>query len=126
MYRFTRSIMIFASALIFLANAGHEPGTPHMVVHFADLDLAKTEGAVALYHRLYAAAEVVCGPREDRDLAKAAAFRKCVQSALASAVMKVDRAKLTTYYRAHRELRNPVTLSRARLTCNPQDLTAEI
>jgi UrcA family protein len=107
MYRFTSRFIICTLGLISLANAGPAPDAPHVVVHFADLDLTKTEGAAILYQRLLAAAETVCGPRQDRELAKAADFKRCVQSALASAVMTIDRAKLTAYYRAHNEPRNP-------------------
>jgi UrcA family protein len=112
MYRLTGSITISVAALILLASTAPEPDVPQVVVHFADLDLARTDGATMLYYRLRAAAQVVCSPRQARDLVRTAAFRNCVQSALASAVMRVDRAKLTAYYRAHGELRNPVALTR--------------
>jgi UrcA family protein len=112
MYRLTSSITISVLALILFASARSEPDVPHVVVHFADLDLARIEGATTLYHRLHAAAEVVCWPRQERDLVTAAAFTKCVQGALANAVMRVDRASLTTYYRTHTELGNPVARSR--------------
>jgi UrcA family protein len=107
MYRITSSSLIIATlGLISLAHAAPVPDAPHMTVHFADLDLTKVDGAAVLYKRLQAAAETVCGPREDRAPAKAAAFKKCVQIALASAVTRVDRAELTAYYRAHAEPRN--------------------
>jgi UrcA family protein len=106
MYRVTSSLVISTLGLISLANAGAVPDVPQMTVRFADLDLTKIDGAAVLYKRLQAAAETVCGPREDRDPAKQAAFKKCVQSALASAVTRVDRAELTAYYRAHAEPRN--------------------
>jgi UrcA family protein len=105
MYRFTSSLIISTLGLISLAHAAQVPDAPQMTVHFADLDLTKVDGAAVLYKRLRAAAETVCGLREDRDLATATAFKKCVQSALASAVMRVDRAELTAYYRAHAEHR---------------------
>jgi UrcA family protein len=106
MYRFTSCLMITALGLISLAHAAPAPDAPQMTVHFADLDLTKVDGAAVLFKRLRAAAETVCGPREDRDPAKATAFKKCVQSALASAVTRVDQAELTAYYRAHAEPRN--------------------
>jgi UrcA family protein len=106
MYRFTSTLIISTLGLTSLANAGPAPDAPQLTVHFADLDLTKTDGAAVLYKRLQAAAETVCGPREDRDPAKAVAFRKCVQSALASAVSRVDQPKLTAYYRAHTNARN--------------------
>ena len=107
MYRFTSSLIISTLGLTSLATAAPAPDAPHMMVHFADLDLTRNEGAAILYQRLRAAAETVCGPRQDRELAKAADFKTCVQSALASAVMTIDRPRVTAYYRAHNEPRNP-------------------
>src|SRR5579864_7764477 len=106
MYRFTSSLIISTLGLISLAHAVPVPDAPQMIVRFTDLDLTRVDGAAVLYKRLRAAAETVCGPREDRDPAQATAFKKCVQSALGSAVMRVDRAELTAYYRAHAEPRN--------------------
>jgi UrcA family protein len=106
MYRLTISLIISTLGLISIATAAPAPDAPQMVVHFADLDLTKTEGAVTLYQRLRAAAETICGPRQDREPAKAADFKKCVHSALASAEMTIDRAKLAAYYRAQNEPRN--------------------
>jgi UrcA family protein len=106
MYRFTTSLIICALGLISLTYAGPAPVAPQRVVHFADLDITKADGAVALYNRLQAAAEAVCGPRENRDLVQAAAFKKCVQSSLSSAIVRLDRAMLTAYYRAHTEPNN--------------------
>lgn len=106
MHRFSSSFIISALGLMPLVHAAPVPEVPQMTVHFADLDLTKADGTAALYKRLRAAAQTVCGTREDRDPAKATDFKKCVQSALASAVMKVERAELTAYYRAHAEPRN--------------------
>lgn len=106
MYRFTSSLIISALGLIPLVQAAPVSDAPQMTVHFADLDLTKADGAAVLYKRLRAAAQTVCAPREDRDPAKAAGFKKCVQSALASALMRVGRAELNAYYRAHAESRN--------------------
>jgi UrcA family protein len=108
----TISIMISFSALALICLATEQRATPQVLVHFADLDLAKLEDAAALYHRLHAAAEVVCRPQEVRESPRAAAFRKCVQSALTSAVMRVDQENLTAYYRAHGEPRSLLTPSR--------------
>jgi UrcA family protein len=107
----TISIMISISALAVICLAPGERATPQVVVQFGDLDLAKLEDAGALYHRLHTAAEVVCGPPVEPGSPRAAAFGKCIQSALASAVMRVDQEKLTSYYRAHGLPRNPLTPS---------------
>jgi UrcA family protein len=100
MNRLISPFVISALALSPLAHASPVPDTPSLVVHFADLDLAKSEGAATLYRRLRAAAEVVCGQREERDLPKAIAMKQCVQRALAGAVADINRPALTSYYRA--------------------------
>ena len=99
MARFTSIALISSLALMSIAHAGPVPQAPQIVVHFADLDLTRAEGATVLYQRLEAAAEVVCG-REDRDIERSVQFKKCVQRAIANAVANVGRPAVTTYYRA--------------------------
>jgi UrcA family protein len=100
MYRFTNTVIISALALTQVACAGPALDRPQVVVHFADLDLSRSQGAAVLYHRLRAAAETVCAPIDDRDLGSYVRFKECVQSALSTAVAEVDRPALTEYYSA--------------------------
>jgi UrcA family protein len=106
MYRAISSLLVGALSLNSVVHAGPPSDSRQLVVHFADLDLTRIEGAIATYHRLQAAAETVCGPREDRDLVAAAAFRKCLQEAIAAAVVSVNRPTLTAYHRARSPARN--------------------
>jgi len=107
MYRFTTTIMIFALVLGFQsANAAAPQDVPSVVVHFPDLDLSRSEGATALYQRLKVAAETVCAPRDDRALANQMRFKACVQSAISTAVAKVDKTALTAYYETKTNGRN--------------------
>lgn len=107
MYRFTTTMMMFALALGFQsAYAAPPENVPSIVVHFADLDLSRSEGAAVLYHRLRGAAERVCSPLDDRDLARHMSFTACVQGALSTGVAKVDRPALTAYYEAKTNRRN--------------------
>ena len=107
MYRFTTTMMIFALALGFQsAHAAPPQNVPSVVVHFADLDLSRSEGATVLYHRLKGAAETVCAPLDDRDLARHMSFKACVQNAISTAVAKVDQPALTAYYEAKTNGRN--------------------
>jgi UrcA family protein len=69
-------------------------------VRFADLDLARIDGAAALYGRLHAAARDVCRPLDERRLERAVAFNACVADALSTAVVTLDQPLLTLYYRA--------------------------
>jgi UrcA family protein len=100
MYRFTSTAITSALALTQVACAVPAPDRPQVVVHFADLDLSRSQGAAVLYHRLRAAAETVCAPLDDRELGRHMRFTECVQSALNTAVAKVDRPALSEYYRA--------------------------
>jgi UrcA family protein len=100
MYRFTSTVIISALALTQVACAGPALDRPQVVVHFADLDLSRSQGAAVLYQRLRAASETVCAPLDGRDLERHVRFKECVQSALSTAVAEVDRPALTEHYMA--------------------------
>jgi UrcA family protein len=70
-----------------------------MLIRYADLDLARPEGASVLFHRLRNAAKIVCSPFESRDPARLVMFQNCVSDAMARAVTQVDRPGLSAYYR---------------------------
>jgi UrcA family protein len=70
------------------------------VVRFADLDLSKVEGATALYARFRHAASVVCEPLESRDLALSEERRACIDSAIANAVVSVNRPLVPQYHQS--------------------------
>ena len=107
MYRFTTAMMIFALALGFQsARAAPPQNVSSVIVHFADLDLSRSEGAAVLYKRLKGAAETVCAPLDDRDVARHMGFKACAQSAISAAVAKVDQPALTAYYEAKTNSRN--------------------
>jgi len=101
MYRFTATMTIFALVLgLQSAHAAAPQDVPSVVVHFADLDLSRSEGATVLYQRLKDAAETVCAPLDERDLARYFSFNACVENAISTAVAKVNRPALTAYYEA--------------------------
>jgi UrcA family protein len=108
MYRLTTAMMISALVLGYpLAEATpSENDVPSAVVHFADLDLTRSDGVAVLYRRLKSAAETVCAPQTGRDLRSQTRYKACWQSALAAAVAKVDQPALTEYYRAQFKGRN--------------------
>ncbi len=107
MFRFTSTLMMFALALGFQsAHAAPPQDVPSVVVHFADLDLSGSEGASVLYRRLKGAAETVCAPLDDRNLARHMRFQACVQNAISTAVTKVDQPALTAYYETKTDGRN--------------------
>ena len=85
MYRFTTTIMIFGLGLSSQLAQAAPPQDVHFVdVHFADLDLTRSEGAAVLYQRL----------------------KGCVETAIGSAVAQVARPILTAYYKEHTDNRN--------------------
>ena len=101
MNRFTTTMTTFALAVGFQsAHAAPPSEVPSVVVRFADLDLSRSEGARVLFRRLQGAAETVCAPLDDRQLARHMHFLACVRSAISAAVSKVDQPALTTYYEA--------------------------
>jgi UrcA family protein len=69
-------------------------------VRFADLDLSHSQGVTVLFQRLKTAAETVCASQNGRDLGSQTRYKVCWQSALGTAVAKVDQPALTAYYRA--------------------------
>ena len=110
MYRFTTTILILTVALSSqLANAGPAPEALSVTVKFADLDLTRSPGVAALYQRLKGAAEMVCAPIAGQDLARQMRFKECIQSAIGTAVAKVDQPALTAYYRAQFKVGNEPT-----------------
>jgi len=107
MYRFTTTMMIFALPLgCQAAHAAPPQGVPTVVVHFADLNLSRSEGAAVLYQRLKGAAETVCAPLDDRDVVRHMSHKACVHSAISTAVAKIDQPAMTAYYAAKTNGRN--------------------
>jgi len=107
MYRLTTTMMVLAMALGFQsAHAAPPKDLLSVLVRFGDLDLSRTEGAKVLYQRLKGAAETVCAPLDSRDLARRTGFKECMQTAISTAVAKVDQPTLTAYYVARTSGRN--------------------
>src|SRR5690606_23285855 len=76
-----------------------QAGAPvRRVVRYDDLDLSKQVDASALYARLQAAAEIVCGRYEIRDLRAMQQHRDCTEDAVTDAVAKVNHAVLSSLH----------------------------
>ena len=83
------------------AQSAQTPGSDspkQMLIRYADLDLARPEGASVLFRRLQSAAKIVCSPLESFP-GKFNMFQRCVSDAMARAVTQVDRPGLNAYYR---------------------------
>jgi UrcA family protein len=84
------------------AAVGREPLSVRVSVR--DLDLTTHAGAARLYQRIRNAARSVCGPVDGALPGEKAAWDRCVDEAIGSAVAKLGSAKLTEHYlaRTHR------------------------
>ena len=103
MNRFTTTILTSALALSAqsaLAADVIDDSARHVDVHFADLDLSRTDGAAVLYRRLRLAAQTVCPDFDSPELARAARAKDCISEAISNAVAQVNRPVLTAYYRS--------------------------
>jgi len=81
------------------ANAGD---VDQITVHFGDLNIDQTTGAIVLYRRIRHAAERVCGePQLPGSRVVSLAWRRCVADSIDRAVISVDRPALTAYHRVH-------------------------
>ena len=73
-----------------------------ITVHFGDLNIDQTTGAVVLYRRIRHAAERVCGEREvPGSRVVSLDWRRCVADSIDRAVASLDRPALTAYHRVH-------------------------
>jgi UrcA family protein len=68
------------------------------IVFYGDLNIDSDQGAKVLYARLRSAAKQVCFPLESRDLIRNL-WQRCFDGALASAVGKVNTARVTALHK---------------------------
>jgi UrcA family protein len=80
------------------AAVGGEP--PSVRVSVKDLNLTTHAGVAALYQRIRNAARSVCGPVDIALPEEKAAWDRCVDETIGSAVAKLGSAKLAEYYLA--------------------------
>jgi UrcA family protein len=76
-------------------------GVPSIQVRYADLNLATDTGTNALYHRIAAAARLVCPQADIRDLPAMAASKRCQAEAVAQAVRDVNSPQLAMVLATH-------------------------
>jgi UrcA family protein len=91
------------SAQALSAGTGRDAERSTKTVRFADLNLARPEGAETLYQRLEAAARSVCGRPSDveggaRGAKEKARRRECADQAVADAVNEVNRPQLVAVH----------------------------
>ena len=104
--RFLSTIPVIAASLLSLAFAAHAgPASVNQpqdvlakTVTYGDLNLESEQGAKVLYARLRSAARQVCRPVEGIELSSQRAWSTCVDEAVSSAVIKVNRERVTALH----------------------------
>ncbi|HUN26375.1 MAG TPA: UrcA family protein [Steroidobacteraceae bacterium] len=82
-----------------LAQAGPvDGGMPSVKVSSAGLDLGSASGARAMFKRLTAAAEGVCGVTAEFDAVHASSYRLCYKQTLGGAVRALNQPAVTQVY----------------------------
>jgi len=89
------TIIAFGFATISVANADSPPQT--LTVQFGDLNLNNAQGVDALFKRIKQAAKSVCNQLEGRTLKEKRLYSDCVETALSTAIARVDRPVLSRY-----------------------------
>jgi len=105
---------IFAALTCGVATASFasDSSNPLQVkVKYGDLNVSSTAGAATLYTRIRLAAEAVCHPFNNRDLASQRLFAGCVHKAMSNAVNEVDQPTLSAIYNAKIGTSKPIMLA---------------
>jgi UrcA family protein len=93
------NVLALVAALVMGSQAVHADEL-QVKINYADLDVARMEGAATLYARIHSAAERVCAPLDGRRLDENRRFRLCVGDAVAKAVSDVHQPRLDEYYQS--------------------------
>ena len=80
-------------------------------VKYGDLNVSSPSGAATLYSRIRAAAENVCRPFKNRDLASQRLLAACVHQAMRDAVNEVNQPALFSIYNAKTGPSKPILLA---------------
>jgi UrcA family protein len=109
--RLAASALLIAAASGFAGVCSAADTNPlQALVKYGDLNVSSSEGAAALYTRIHAAAEQVCRPLDNRDMAFKKLKEACVSTAIADAVAKVDQPALFSVYSAKSGISKPIML----------------
>jgi UrcA family protein len=114
--RSTRGMIVAAiltsliSSFSAVCNAADSTDVRTTIVKYADLDVATSQGAAALYNRIRFASEGVCSPSDPHDLAAMSRWQKCVKQAIAGAVSKVNQPALSALYAAKYGVQQPAKI----------------
>jgi UrcA family protein len=92
--------ILTAFTFSFAAASRADDGTvpPQVMVKFADLDVSTSQGAAALYGRIYSAAVDVCSRMYVVEQAYRWHKNACLQKVIGDAVIKVNRPALSAVF----------------------------
>ena len=93
------STSILGLAILIPSQAAEAPQT--RTVQFADLDITRAEGAAALFGRIRGAAKSVCDVHNSRELLRRQLYIACYETAVSTAVAKINEPTLTDYVAKH-------------------------
>jgi UrcA family protein len=93
---------LLGSAFSLTAAAAATADSWGVMVSYADLNLSHPADARVLYQRLRGAAARVCNEVPTYDLARSAAYRRCLQAALDRAVADVHSTTLSAIHQGAR------------------------
>lgn len=91
--------------------SGSDGSVPAYKIRFEDLDLDTAAGNEQLYGRIRMGAESVCRHWKAKDLIRVAEHKRCMEDAVADAVAKLDRPRLTACYLSHHGGQPPLAVS---------------
>ena len=94
------------------AHAGDARNTVNVqaVVQYADLDISRTPGAIALLARIKSTARSLCQPALQDDTSGGLSFERCAQDATERAVATVDSPLVSSLYGNHKQ---PVSVAQS-------------
>jgi UrcA family protein len=94
--------LLILCALTAIAPVGTASASnaPDVVVRYADLDLSRPSDVERLYSRLQTAADSICLSSSPYELARYAAYQRCLQAVLDRAVSQVPSQALLALHRA--------------------------
>jgi UrcA family protein len=103
------AVALLADSCIDLGSVAYATPEPHAVrVSVADLDLTTHAGAVTAYRRIRNAARSVCGTVDRIFPEERAAWDRCVDEAVGTAIARLGAARLTEYHLA--QSRHPLLI----------------
>jgi UrcA family protein len=105
------SVLGFSFATMSSAEEDSRP--PQVIVKFADLDISSSQGALALYRRIYSAADNVCWRMYQSEQAYKWNRNVCLRKVIADAVTKVNKPALSAVFASKYGVSAPVVLAAA-------------